>query len=77
MISIFVLKTALLRFGVVVQDVSFDIDNECINVNYLLHGEKQIKSVPFSQIEDLFKSKPEAPESYETPYYAPSGPEQP
>jgi hypothetical protein len=77
MISIFVLKTALLRFGVVVQDVSFDVDNECINVNYLLGGKKQTKSVPFSQIEALFTSKPEAPADYEVPYYAPPELQQP
>lgn len=52
--SIFIIKTALLRFGVVIEEVKFDIDNEAIVVNYLKKGKKQSKSVPFSDIEDLF-----------------------
>jgi hypothetical protein len=76
MISIFLIKTALLRFGVVVQSVSFDVDNKRINVDYL-HGDKQqTKSIQFSHIEGLFKSDSEAPADYKRPYYAPEGPEQ-
>ena len=61
MISIFVLKTSLLRFGVVIQNVKFDIDNECIIVDYSMHGAQQRKIVPFSQIEQLFTYTPAAP----------------
>ena len=54
MISVFIIKTALLRFGVVIQDVKFDIDGECIIVNYISKGEQKSKSVPFQEIEELF-----------------------
>lgn len=73
MISIFLIKTALLRFGIVVQDVSFDVDNERINVNYLQGGKPQTKSIRFSQIEELFTSDSEAPADSKVPYYAPPG----
>ena len=60
MISMFLIKTALLRFGVVVQDVKFDVDGECVIVNYMMHGSKHRKAVPFSEVEQLFTSAPEA-----------------
>ena len=52
----FLIKRALLRFGVVVQDVKFDVDNECVLVNYLIHRKSQSKSFRFSEIEALFTS---------------------
>ena len=73
MISIFLIKTALLRFGIVVQGISFDVDNEKIDVKYTLQGMEQTKSVSFSQIEDLFKSDPGAPAAPGPSYYAPPG----
>lgn len=69
--TIFLVKTALLRFGIVIEGVSFDIDNEKIDVNYLHHGQQQIKSIPFSQIEELFTSAASTPADPERPYYAP------
>jgi len=77
MISIFLIKTALLRFGVVVQGISFDVDNEKIDVKYTLQGMEQTKSVTFSQIEDLFKSDSGCPAPPEPPYYDLSGLRQP
>ena len=65
MISIFLIKTALLRFGVVISNVKFDVDGECVIVNYTMHGAQQVKSVSFSQIEQLFTSNPEAPGAYD------------
>lgn len=73
MISIFLIKTALLRFGVVVQGVSFDVDNEKIDVKYTLQGMEQTKSVTFSQIEELFTSDSGGPAAPGPPYYAPPG----
>ncbi len=73
MMSIFIIKTALLRFGVVVQEIKFDIDNECINVNYTLHGKDQTKSVPFSQIEALFTSDSEGQAGPGRPFIGPPG----
>jgi len=61
MISMFVIKTALLRIGIVVQRVSFDSDNKCLNVAYQENGKKKIKSVPFSEIEQLITSDPGGP----------------
>ena len=72
--SIFLIKTALLRFGVVVTDVSFDIDQECINVNYLRNGAAQTKSVSFQEIEQLFTSKATDPAGPRARYYPPPGP---
>jgi len=63
--TIFLIKTALLRFGVVIQDVKFDVDNESVIVNFTLHGSQQSKSVPFAQIEQLFTSAQDAPEAYD------------
>lgn len=88
MISIFLIKAALLRFGVVVQGISFDVDNEKIDVKYTLQGMEQTKSVTFSQIEELFKSDSGGPPGRPTsdpgypaqpgpPYYAPPGLQQP
>lgn len=77
MMSIFLIKTALLRFGIVVQSVSFDVDNEKINVKYMLKGVEQNKSIQFSQIEELFTSDSDGPAAYEPPYYAPNGPDTP
>lgn len=57
----FLIKTALLRFGVVISDVKFDVDGECVIVNYMMHGAPHRKAVPFSEIEQLFTSAPEAP----------------
>lgn len=65
MISIFLIKTTLMRFGVVISEVKFDVDNECIAVNYTLHGSQQSKSVPFSQIEQLFTQATDGPEPYD------------
>jgi len=73
MISIFLLKTALLRFGIIVNDISFDVGNECIKVNYLMAGIEKIRSIPFSQIEELFKADSEAKADSTVPYYAPPG----
>ena len=73
MISIFLLKTALLRFGIIVKDISFDVDNECIKVNYSKAGEEKTKSIPFSQIEELFNAESEAQTDDTVPYYAPPG----
>ena len=73
MISIFLLKTALLRFGIIVQDISFDVDHECIQVNYTLNGGRQRKSISFSDIEDLFKSDSEAPAGPEADDNPPPG----
>lgn len=69
--TIFLVKTALLRFGVVIQGVSFDVDHELIEVKYTLKGKEQTKSIPFSQIEELFTSKATDPAGYQRPYYAP------
>lgn len=69
--TIFLVKTALLRFGIVIEDVSFDVNNEKIDVNYTQNGRQQIKSVPFSQIEALFTSTASPPADPERPYYAP------
>jgi len=77
MISIFLIKTALLRFGVVVQGISFDVDNEKIDVKYTLQGMEKTKSVAFSQIEDLFASDSGGPASPGPPYNAPPGLRQP
>ena len=63
--TIFLIKTALLRFGVVIQDVKFDVDNESVIVNFTLHGAKQSKSVPFAQIEQLFTSAADVPDAYD------------
>lgn len=65
MMSIFLIKTALLRFGVVISDVKFDVDNECIMVNYTMHGTQQTKKVPFEQIEQLFTSAADVPEAHD------------
>jgi len=69
--AIFFIKTALLCFGVVIEGVSFDIDNEKIDVNYTQHGTQHLKSVPFSQIEALFTSTASTPADVKRPYYAP------
>lgn len=69
--SIFLIKVALLRFGIVIKGVKFDIDNEKIDVNYTQQGQQQIKSVPFSQIEALFTSTSSTPPDPGRPYYAP------
>jgi len=61
MIAIFLIKTALLRFGIVVQAIEFDVDNECVIVKYTLNCNPTTKSVPFSEIEQLFTSKPAVP----------------
>ena len=71
MISMFLIKTALLRFGVEIEGVKFDIDNEKVDINYTQHGQQQIKSVPFSQIEALFTSAASTPADTGRPYYAP------
>lgn len=60
MISSFLIKTALLSYGISIQDVKFDIDGECIIVNYSKKGEQQRKAVPFQEIEQLFKADSEA-----------------
>jgi len=73
MISIFLIKTALLRFGIIVKDISFDVDNECIKVNYMKAGQAETKSIPFSQIEELFKADSEDQADSTVPYYAPPG----
>ena len=65
MMSIFLIKTALLRFGVVISDVKFDVDNGCIAVNYTLHGTQHNKKVPFEQIEQLFTSAQDAPAAHD------------
>ena len=75
MFSTALIKMALLRFGVVVQAVSFDVDKKLIDVNYLFHGKKITKSIPFSQIEELFTSTTDGPAAYKRPYYTPQGPE--
>lgn len=69
--TIFLVKTALLRFGVVIEGVSFDIDNEKIDVNYTQNGTQHLKSIPFSQIEALFTSAASTPADVKRPYYAP------
>lgn len=69
--TIFLIKTALLRFGVVIEGVKFDVDNEKIDVNYLQHGSQQIKTVSFSQIEALFTSAASPPADVQRPYYSP------
>ena len=61
--TIFLIKTALLRFGVVIRDVKFDVDNESVIVNFTLHGSQQSKSVPFAQIEQLFTSAADVPDA--------------
>ena len=71
MISTFIIETALLRFGVIIEGVKFDVDNKKIDVNYLQHGQQQIKTVSFSQIEALFTSTASTPTDVERPYYAP------
>lgn len=73
MISVFLIKTALLRFGIVVKDISFDVDNECIKVNYSKSGKQETKLIPFSQIEELFTADSEAQADDTVPYYAPPG----
>jgi hypothetical protein len=60
--TIFLIKTALLRFGVVISEVKFDVDGENIVVNYSLHGVRQTKIVAFSEIERLFNASQNAPE---------------
>lgn len=60
--TIFLIKTALLRFGVVISEVKFDVDGENIVVNYSLHGARQTKIVAFSEIERLFNASQDAPE---------------
>ena len=52
--AVFVLKTALLRYGITIDQVRFDVGGECIVVEYQLHGQAQTKSVPFAEIESLF-----------------------
>lgn len=54
--TIFLIKTALLRFGVVISEVKFDVDGKNIVVNYSLHGAQQTKIVAFSEIERLFNA---------------------
>ena len=61
MISTFILKTALLSWGITIQDVKFDIDGECVIVNYSMKGAQQRKAVSFQEIEQLFKTDSEAP----------------
>ncbi len=60
-LSIFVLKTALLRFGVIIDQVRFDVNGETIVVEYQLHGVASTKSVPFAEIEDLFSESTARP----------------
>jgi hypothetical protein len=60
--TIFLIKTALLRFGVVISEVKFDVDGENIVVNYSLHGVQQTKIVAFSEIERLFNASQNVPE---------------
>lgn len=69
--TIFLVKTALLRFGVVIEGVKFDVENAKIDVNYLQHGQQQIKTVSFRQIEELFTSTASPPADVERPYYSP------
>lgn len=59
--TIFLIKTTLLRFGVVISEVKFDVGGENIVVNYSLHGARQSKIVPFSEIERLFNASQDAP----------------
>lgn len=59
--GLIVLKTGLLRFGIVVQSVRFDMDSASIIVEYHQHCVKHTKSVPFSEIEDLFSESPGSP----------------
>jgi len=61
MISMFLIKTALLRWGIIIQDVKFDIDGECVIVNYRQGGEPHKKMVSFREIEELFVLDPEVP----------------
>jgi len=75
MISIDLIKTALKQFGIIVQDISFDVDKKEILVRYQHGGSFQAKSIPFSQIEELFTSTTDGPADYKRPYYAPQGPE--
>ena len=63
--TIFLIKTALLRFGVVISDVKFDVDQECVVVNYTLQGSQQSKSVPFDEIERLFTSTQDGPAAHD------------
>ena len=65
MMSIFLIKTALLRFGVVIQGILFDVDNELVIVNYKQHGAQQTTSVPFQDIEQLFTSAQDGPAAYD------------
>jgi len=74
MITTFLIKTALLRFGVVIQDVKFDVDNEVVVVNYTHSGEQQSKKVPFEDVEKLFTSEPEAPAARLSKNNGPTGP---
>ena len=52
--AIFVLKTALLRYAIVIDQVRFDVDGECIVVEYSIHGRPETKTVPFADIESMF-----------------------
>jgi len=72
--TIFLIKTALLRFGIVVKDVKFDVDNEAVVVNYSLQGARQSKSVPFSEIEQLFTADSSGPAGPGACDPAPPGP---
>jgi len=60
-IGIFVLKTALLRYGIIIQNVKFDVDQECIVIEYTLSGQAQSKQAPFAEIEALFSESPARP----------------
>jgi len=77
MISTFLIKTALLSWGITIRDVKFDIDSECVIVNYTAKGTELSKSVSFQEIEQLFKTGSElhtAPGRSET---GPAGPDIP
>lgn len=61
MISIFLIKTALMRFGIIIESVTFNADREQIIIIYTRQERSIVKIVPFSEIEELFTSAPEAP----------------
>jgi len=60
MMTTFMIKAALSRFGVAVQSIKFDVDNERIVVNFSMRGASQEKIIPFADIEELFADGSEA-----------------
>ena len=57
----FLIKTALMGAGIIIDSVLFSRDGECIHIKYTQKGKPQVKTITFREIEDYFRTGPQGP----------------